>query len=501
MIYQAGSSYAIGFNTNNTSGVATNADSLPTATLWRNGVVDAAPGAAVTVTNQSTGDYLATFTVPAGYVAGDEIEVLILATVGGSAGKLRKGFGIVDATIASVKLKTDNLPAAPASETSATTNTNNLLAAIGNQGSGVYCQVNIPPVLERPDAGSETFKVIAIFHDEGNIPADIDAAGNPTVLLYSSATGTSRAGRLSAWTHPSTGRYEATYTNSVGDPLELLQWEISGTVGGVVRRAVPTMQLTDATAIDFTAQDRVLLANIENIVGEVLPVGVAPGSVGGLAVVDGDGDVRAKVTNITAIRTDLERNGGLLDQIKTVVVDKVGSMLEFVSSNWCWKASALATAPASSGGSGDGGLTPEQATQLSETHVRVTTALPNAAPDSDGGLPIKSWFAAIWTANRQTVLDRLSAMIEVVTGVTRLKASALSQAPAGGGGGGGLTTAEKKILNRIAGAVGAYGGREIKNPDGSITQVLILPDGLELRKTTQSATVTTEEMTAVVEDE
>lgn len=345
----------------------------PTVTLSKAGAAFAAPAGAVSeigngwyrvagnATDTNTLGSLILHATAAGADPTDR-EYAVVAFDPQSATNL----GLSDVT--AIKGKTDNLPAAPASETNATTNTSNILAAIGNQGSAVYCQVNIPPVLERPDAGSETFKIIVIMHDEGNVPTDIDAAGNPTVLLYNSATGTSRAGRLSAWTHPSTGRYEATYTNSVGDPLEHLQWEISGTVGGVVRRAVPSMQLTDVTAVDFTAQDRAMLDAIEDRVTISLPSGVAPGSTGGLPVVDGNGRVKAKVEAIDndaitgnsiaasgvakfwdALTSGITTNGSIGKLAKDVLT----SLSAMITGNK-YTAAALENAPTGSGGGGGG---------------------------------------------------------------------------------------------------------------------------------------------------
>src|SRR5581483_10682467 len=59
------------------TGVGTNADSLPTGTLYVNGTAN---GATVTVTNISTGLYKAAVTLPT-LAIGDEVELIIAATV------------------------------------------------------------------------------------------------------------------------------------------------------------------------------------------------------------------------------------------------------------------------------------------------------------------------------------------------------------------------------------------------------------------------------------
>jgi len=59
------------------TGVGTNADSLPTGTLYLNGTAN---GATVTVTNISTGLYKAAVTLPT-LAVNDEVEIVIAATV------------------------------------------------------------------------------------------------------------------------------------------------------------------------------------------------------------------------------------------------------------------------------------------------------------------------------------------------------------------------------------------------------------------------------------
>lgn len=66
------------------SGAATDADSTPSVTLVRNGSDTAE---SVTVTNIETGVYNAAVTIPAGYSAGDEVQLRASATVSGTTGK------------------------------------------------------------------------------------------------------------------------------------------------------------------------------------------------------------------------------------------------------------------------------------------------------------------------------------------------------------------------------------------------------------------------------
>lgn len=94
--------------------------------------------------------------------------------------------------------------------------------------------------------------------------------------------------------------------------------------------------------------------------------------------------IRAAIGLASAnLDTQLGTIDGVVDAIK-VVTDKLDTTLESDGDGGHqFTETALENAPA-----GGGGLTPEQATQLSETHTRVTTALPDAAPSSEEGLPV-----------------------------------------------------------------------------------------------------------------
>lgn len=100
MIYNLSEVAYVGFTTNDATGAAADADSTPTASLIRNGSADGA--VTVTVTNLSTGAYIASFTVPSGYAVADDLQLLISATVDAIAGKAFVGQGKVDSTVNSV---------------------------------------------------------------------------------------------------------------------------------------------------------------------------------------------------------------------------------------------------------------------------------------------------------------------------------------------------------------------------------------------------------------
>lgn len=74
-----GDSITTEFITSSSTGAATNADSLPTAVLSRNGSDDGA--VTVTVTNIDAGRYKSAFTIPSTYAAGDELVLIASYTV------------------------------------------------------------------------------------------------------------------------------------------------------------------------------------------------------------------------------------------------------------------------------------------------------------------------------------------------------------------------------------------------------------------------------------
>jgi len=136
-----------------------------------------------------------------------------------------------------------------------------VLAAVLNVQNGSFVSANVPPVLERPDAGSETFQIVVLFADETGAPKNLDS-GNPTVTLVNNAA-TDLSSRLGSWSNPATGKYTANYTNTSTDALDDLHWEFDGTVNSKLRRFVGTTQLVDTTAVDFTSADRTKLNAIQ----------------------------------------------------------------------------------------------------------------------------------------------------------------------------------------------------------------------------------------------
>jgi len=103
----AGQAVTTDFVTNDATGALTDAAPLPGGTLVRNGTDT---GETVTVTNKATGRYKAATTIPAGYSVGDEVEIYIAATVGGTA----SGGVVWKATLGETMRGTDNAATAAA---------------------------------------------------------------------------------------------------------------------------------------------------------------------------------------------------------------------------------------------------------------------------------------------------------------------------------------------------------------------------------------------------
>jgi hypothetical protein len=117
MSVKSGQNLALVFLTSHpTTRVPTDADALPTGALYVDGVADAAT---VTVTNITTGRYMAEVTLPP-LAAGDMVAVVFSATVAGAAGQ-SVWQDIADTTVLSdgVTLADDAITAAKFDESTA----------------------------------------------------------------------------------------------------------------------------------------------------------------------------------------------------------------------------------------------------------------------------------------------------------------------------------------------------------------------------------------------
>ena len=121
----------------------------------------------------------------------------------------------------------------------------------------------IPPMMERPDAGSETITLeIFLYDTDGNMEAPDSA---PTIAAVDD-TGASRDVNLSSTTMSliSTGRYSVTYAVADSHAIERVRFTISVIESAKTRLYGGTTQIVDTTAVDFTAADRTKLDTLHD---------------------------------------------------------------------------------------------------------------------------------------------------------------------------------------------------------------------------------------------
>lgn len=132
----------------------------------------------------------------------------------------------------------------------------------------------VPPVVERPNAGTRSFVVhLYLYDDVGNMEAP-DAS--PTLTLVNQS-GVDRSARMTpaptggvvTMNLVGTGHYSATYTSTAGDPIEQLKWEFSITEGGATRVVGDQSIIVDAVAVDFTTGDRTMLTAVNDLISAI----------------------------------------------------------------------------------------------------------------------------------------------------------------------------------------------------------------------------------------
>ena len=100
MSYRPGDTFFISFTTQSSTGASADADALPVASLRRNGADDGS--VAVVVTQNSTGDYTASASIPLTYSISDDVELVVSAAVAGTSAKAVFPLGKLDRTAQTV---------------------------------------------------------------------------------------------------------------------------------------------------------------------------------------------------------------------------------------------------------------------------------------------------------------------------------------------------------------------------------------------------------------
>lgn len=133
----------------------------------------------------------------------------------------------------------------------------NEVLAISNN---THVRVIVPPVIERPDSVSTTYRLWLYIYDEnGNMEAPDSL---PTISAQNNV-GTDRSSNLSAVTNPGTGQYYVDYTVAVAHALEALLFEWSIVEGGATKKHGAQSLVVDVTAVDFTSADRTMLQRLD----------------------------------------------------------------------------------------------------------------------------------------------------------------------------------------------------------------------------------------------
>ena len=126
---------------------------------------------------------------------------------------------------------------------------------VANIQNNTFVSTNIPQQLQTTPTTAAAFTVRVIFNDETGSPKNLDS-GNPAVTLINQAATDLSARLTGGWSNPATGEYVIQYQGSTADALDLLDWNMTGTINSKVRRWVGLTQLSNTVAADFTATDR-----------------------------------------------------------------------------------------------------------------------------------------------------------------------------------------------------------------------------------------------------
>lgn len=172
-------------------------------------------------------------------------------------------------------------------------------------------RIVVPPTLERPDAGSEAYRIWIYAYDERHRAEDLDS--NPTVTAEDN-TGASRTANLGAVVKPggTTGVYYVDYNVSSAHDVEGIVLKVTATEGGAATEYAAAFLVVDTTAVDFTSADR---NTLNQIAGRVPAIVASQSSVDSLATAVGNID--------DLLDTEVQQIIGLLDTEITSILTAV----------------------------------------------------------------------------------------------------------------------------------------------------------------------------------
>lgn len=357
------------FGISGSTGAATNADSTPTLAVYRNGILDS--GVSVTVTNPSTGEYTFTFTIPGGYALGDLVSVRATATVGGIV--------LAPQELVSFRLDTKIATRSVAGDAMA------LTAGERTTLSGV--------VKTTMEAGGSTLATLL-----SRVPGTVAMLSDLTSqinALNQSASRRITCAVTSPWERPETGNN--TYT------IEVRTWDGDGMATNAT--ANPTLTITGAVTGSLAAN----LSAISNPATGVYRWSYTVGA--GHALEEIRADVSAIMADGTFGTSGLTQTADFLaadftatDRSRLVNIEALADALPLLSEIMAQVERA------------GGPLLLTQA-DAAAARTRVELGVPNAAPNTNNGLPIKSGIpgAAPTVSEISNQIEREGGMLESLT--------------------------------------------------------------------------------------
>lgn len=315
--------------TTDVAGEATDADSTPTLTVFKNG------SAIALLTDQNmshggTGEYYWSHVIGAsgangGFSAGDRIRITATAVVDGVTSKAtllqgrivsaRASDAVADIATANASLTTllsrlssaragylDNLNVGGAVASQADVN------AL-NQSASRRLILTTVDVYERPESGTKSLQIEARTYTADGDPVNADST--PTLTATGIVSG-SLSANLSAGANPSTGVYRWTYTVSSTDTLEQVRFDLSATISSAAQVISAYTQVADFVAATFTTADRAMITAAYNKLPSTNYLAGAAASDGKPAVINGTGtgEVPTAAQNAAAVATQITSDHG-----------------------------------------------------------------------------------------------------------------------------------------------------------------------------------------------
>jgi hypothetical protein len=321
------------------TGVATDADSTPTVTVTRNGSDQG--GVSVTVTKSDTGRYKYSYTIDAGWAAGDRIQEFAAATVNSVVGKAILGDFVLDKRVddaldANNRIDLGRILGSAVSASSAQLGVN----AVNWAGSAVTKNAaNIPEVDAKAISGSTT-AADSVEANMANLDAAVSTRSSHTAPdVWAATTRTlSSFGTLAADVWANSTRTLTSFGTLVSDvatavwgastrtltSFGTLVSDVATAVWEATTRTLSTFgSLTSDCATAVWGATSRTLSSFGSLIGDIwayLLTGITmDGSVGKLLKDDVNAAISSRSSHTAAdVKTALEAEGSILDWLSDV---------------------------------------------------------------------------------------------------------------------------------------------------------------------------------------